>query len=239
MSGTRPRLSYHPFVSVVGARLAAMAPPVTGTPHPFVTAAATVADLLARPEVATAWERPSALAEWKVSGLAGHLGDQAPLVVTLLSAEESDQEPITLDEHYRRAAWVGAAVDDDVSVSIRAAGERDAAEGRDALLARVREAVDALPDVLAATRPDRAVLIPWQGWALRRDDFLTIRMMEVTVHSDDLAASVGVEAPPLPESVLGPVLGLLTRLAVGRHGQSAVVTALSRAERAPARINAF
>jgi hypothetical protein len=216
-----------------------MAPSSTGTPHPFVTAASTVADLLARPEVAAAWDQPSVLAEWKVSGLAGHLGDQAPLVVTLLGADESDQEPITLDEHYRRAAWVGAAVDDEVSISIRAAGELDAAEGRDALLTRVREAVDALPAVLAATLPDRAVLIPWQGWAVRRDDFLTIRMMEITVHSDDLAVSVGVDAPSLPDVVLGPVLGLLTRLAVRRHGQSAVVAALSRAERAPTAINAF
>jgi hypothetical protein len=210
-----------------------------GTPHPFMTAADTVADLLARPEVAAAWDRPSALAEWKVSGLAGHLGDQGPLVVSLLGAEESDQTPITLDEHYRRAAWIGAAVDDEVSVGIRAAGERDAAEGRDALLARARGAVDALPAVLAATHPDRAVLIPWQGWALRRDDFLTIRMMEIAVHSDDLAVSVGLEAPALPDTVLDPVLGLLTRLAVRRHGQSAVVAALSRAERAPDRINAF
>jgi hypothetical protein len=50
---------------------------------------------------------------------------------------------------------------------------------------------------------------------------------------------VGVEAPALPDEVLGPVLGLLTRLAVRRHGQSAVLSALSRAERAPDRINAF
>jgi hypothetical protein len=160
-------------------------------------------------------------------------------VVTLLGADESDQEPITLDEHYRRAAWVGAAVDDEVSVDIRAAGERDAAGGRDALLTRVREALEELPAVLAATAPDRSVLIPWQGWAVRRDDFLTSRMMEITVHSDDLAASVGLTAPDLPDEVLSPVLGLLTRLAVRRHGQSAVVAALSRAERAPAAINAF
>jgi hypothetical protein len=205
----------------------------------FLTAVDSVAHLLARPEVAAAWETPSALAEWRVSGLAGHLGDQAPLVVRLLSADESDQAPITLDEHYRRAAWVGAAVDDEVSADIRAAGERDAAEGRDALLAQVRDALQALPAVLAATTPGRAVLIPWQGWALRRDDFLTVRMMEITVHSDDLAASVGCPAPELPVGVLDPVLGLLTRLAVRRHGQSAVVAALSRAERAPARINAF
>jgi hypothetical protein len=207
--------------------------------HPFVTAARSVADLLAHPEVAAAWDKPSALAEWAVSGLAGHLGDQAPLVVRLLSADEPDQEPITLDEHYRRAAWVGASVDDEVSVGIRTAGERDAAAGLDALLASAREACDALPGVLAATDPDRSVLIPWQGWALRRDDFLVVRMMEVAVHSDDLAASVGVTAPELPPEVLSPVLGLLTRLAVRRHGQSAVLCALSRSERAPDRINAF
>jgi len=28
-------------------------------------------------------------------------------------------------------------------------------------------------------------------------------MMEITVHSDDLAASVGVTAPTLPDDVLG------------------------------------
>ena len=74
---------------------------------------------------------------------------------------------------------------------------------------------------------------------LRRDDFLVVRMVEITVHSDDLAVSVGLTAPSLPPAVLAPVLGLLTRLAVRRHGQSAVVAALTRAERAPAAINAF
>ena len=113
---------------------------MSATADAFLTAAESVADLLARPEVADAWEQPSALAEWQVSGLAGHLGDQAPLVVRLLGADEADRAPISLDEHYRRAAWVGAAVDDEVSVDIRAAGERDAAEGRDALLAQARDA---------------------------------------------------------------------------------------------------
>ena len=102
-------------------------------------------------------------------------------------------------------------------------------------VARVVEGRARLGDLLAETSPDRPVLVPWQGWALRRDDFLVMRMMEITVHSDDLAASVGITAPTLPDEVLGPVLALLTRLAVRRHGQSAVVAALSRAERAPPR----
>jgi hypothetical protein len=74
---------------------------------------------------------------------------------------------------------------------------------------------------------------------LRLDDFLVTRMMEIAVHSDDLAVSTGVPTPELPAEVLEPVLALLTGLAVRRHGQPAVLRALSRAERAPDRINAL
>jgi len=65
------------------------------------------------------------------------------------------------------------------------------------------------------------------------------RMMEITVHSDDLAVSVDIATPDLTEQVLSPVLQLLASLAVRRHGQPAVVRALSRAERAPDTITAF
>jgi hypothetical protein len=206
--------------------------------HAYLTAVDSVADLLARTEVVAAWESPSALPEWSVGGLAGHLAGQAVHTVDRLR-EEPGSDPIPLDEHYARAAWVTASVGDEVSAGIRSGGDRMATGGPAGLLADVGAARSLLPELLSSTDPDRPVLIPWQGWSLRRDDFLTTRMMEITVHSDDLAASVGITAPALPDEVLGPVLALLTRLAVRRHGQSAVVSALARAERAPARINAF
>jgi uncharacterized protein (TIGR03083 family) len=205
----------------------------------YLDAVDSVIDLLGRPEVAAAWESPSALSEWSVGGLAGHLAGQVFAGVNLIEAEPSELEPIALDEHYERASWIGAAVDDVVSVDIRSGGDANAAEGPAALVARVVDARERLVTLLAETAPDRPVLVPWQGWALRRDDFLVMRMMEIVVHSDDVAASVGIAAPEVPSAVLEPVLALLTRLAVRRHGQSAVVAALSRAERAPARINAF
>ena len=77
----------------------------------------------------------------------------------------------------------------------------------------------------------RAASVPWQGWSLRRDDFLLTRLLEIVVHSDDLAVSIDVPAPTFPDEVFTPVLELLTRLAVGRHGQSAVISALTRRER--------
>lgn len=74
-------------------------------------------------------------------------------------------------------------------------------------------------------------MVPWQGWSLRRHDFLLTRLVEIVVHTDDLAVSVGVSPPTFAHDALGPVLELLTRLAVDRHGQSAVIGTLARKER--------
>jgi len=63
--------------------------------------------------------------------------------------------------------------------------------------------------------------------------------MEIAVHSDDLAVSAGIDTPDLPAAVIEPVVDLLTRIAVRRHGQPAVLRALSRAERAPDTIAAI
>jgi hypothetical protein len=59
------------------------------------------------------------------------------------------------------------------------------------------------------------------------------------VHSDDLAAGIGLETPDFPDPVVADVLGLLTGVAVRRHGQTAMVRALSRPQRAPASVSAF
>lgn len=64
------------------------------------------------------------------------------------------------------------------------------------------------------------------------------RMLELVVHADDLAISVGIRTPEFPAEVFAPVRDLLVRLAVRRHGQSAVISALTRRERTPV-ISAF
>jgi hypothetical protein len=75
--------------------------------------------------------------------------------------------------------------------------------------------------------------------ALTVDDFLTTRMMEIAVHSDDLAVSVGIDTPESPVRVLHPVYDLLFVLALRRYGHSAILRALSRSERAPATVAAI
>jgi hypothetical protein len=194
--------------------------------------------LLSRDDLVPAWQQPSALPEWTVGGLVAHLAGQPVTAVHLLRADPVG-EPIPLEEHYARSAWVSASLDDEVNVSIRESSDARAAVGRDGLLAAALEAREVLPDLLADQPDDRAVLIPWAGWSLTLDGFLTGRLMEIVVPGEDVAASLGVTAPELPREALEPVLALLTRLAVTRHGQGAVVSALTRSERAPRSISAF
>jgi hypothetical protein len=205
----------------------------------YLDAAGSAASLLRDPAVAARWDAPSALAGFGVGGLAGHRAEQVELAVRLLDAAAPDAEPVSLLDHYRRVPWVGAGLDDEVNVGIRRAGENAAAPGPGALAERTEMAVERLTQRLPAEPDDRVVHLTWGPWSLRLDDFLVTRMMEIAVHSDDLAVSVGIDAPRLPDRVLEPVLALLARLAVERHGQSAVLRALGRAERAPASIVAF
>lgn len=63
--------------------------------------------------------------------------------------------------------------------------------------------------------------------------------MELVVHGDDLAVSLGVPTPVMPETATEATIALLARIAAWRHGPLAVVRALARQERAPQTIAAL
>ncbi|MBX6748384.1 MAG: maleylpyruvate isomerase N-terminal domain-containing protein [Micromonosporaceae bacterium] len=205
----------------------------------FLSAADVAVSLLGDPAVAARWGEPSALAKLSVGGLAAHLARQVTRVVDVLDAPVPAGPAIPVIDHYRQATWVGADLDSEANVGIRDRSEQEAEAGASAVLTGTTEALAELRRRLPAEPADRLVGVPWMGWALTLDDFLLTRMLEITVHGDDLAVSVGVATPPLPASVTEPVLDLLCRLAVHRHGVIAVLRALSRAERAPATIAAL
>lgn len=205
----------------------------------FLSAARVATDLLRKEAVAAAWDEPSALPEFSVRGLAGHLAFQILAIPRIVAAPLPSEPTIPLLEHYARVSWVGAGLDDEINVSIRAGGEQEAAEGPAALVAQVETVLKELSDSLAA-EPNRPVRIAfWGPWSLSLDDMLVARTMELLVHSDDLAVSVGIATPEFPSGPFDAVLGLLSRLSVAKHGQPAVLRALSRAERAPDTIVAF
>ncbi|MFF7928134.1 maleylpyruvate isomerase N-terminal domain-containing protein [Streptomyces mirabilis] len=203
----------------------------------YLETAAQAVALLDAPEVAASWEKPSALAQWTVGGLAGHLAYQIFSVDPALEGPASEQEPIPVLEHYSRAVWINASLDGEINSGIRAKGEGISSEGVRRLVERVHAALDQQRTGLEEVHGDWVVFMPQTGWALSLDDFLVTRMVELSVHMDDLAVSVGLSAPELPGTALDPVVALLTGLAVRRHGQAALLRALTRAERAPSAIN--
>ncbi len=200
-------------------------------------AAAVALDIIQRGEVRDQWLMPSALPKMSIGALACHLGRQVVLGAELLPMAADVPLLESVDAHYHRAAWVMSTSPDDPS-NDRSADDAEAALGAAALADRSAGALETVRRLLAAGTARDVVPVPWQGWSLRRDDFLLTRMLEVVVHTDDLALSAGVSTPEFPAEVFAPVRDLLVRLAVKRHGQSAVISALTRSERTRA-ISAF
>ena len=219
-------------------------PPVTDhIARQFIAAAEVAARLVTAPEVAARWADESACAGMTVGGLAHHLAGQAENVVLLLEPAPRAEVPITVAEHYRRADWVTAGLEDEPNTSVRDEANDEASGGPEQLAADVERVLGALPSALAPSlagqRTPDTVFVTWQGWSLTTEDFLVTRLMEIMVHSDDLAASVGLPTPEFSGPVVSAVIGLLSGVAVERHGQTAVLRALSRPQRAPGSVSAF
>lgn len=196
----------------------------------FPDAASIALDLIRLPAVTARWSRPSVLPKMSVGALACHLGRQTVRTAEQLPAGTGATPLDDPDTHYARAAWVTSTSPDDPPNS-RGTDDAEAALGAVALHERVAAALVTVRALFAAGSLPDVVPIPWQGWALRRDDFLLTRLLEIVVHADDLAVSIGVPTPEFPDETFAPVRDLLVRLAVRRHGQSALIGTLTRAER--------
>jgi hypothetical protein len=203
----------------------------------FLSAGTVAAALLREPALSTRWSQPSALADFSVAGLARHLANQVTHTVTLLAAAPGSSAVPVL-EHYTRNAWVTSGVEGTDNVRIRRANEqRAAATTARALADEVDAALAELRRVVPAEPVGRVV--DFRDWGLTVDDFLLTRVMELVVHGDDLAVSVGVPTPEMPAAATEATIRLLASIAAWRHGPLAVVRALSRRERAPESISAF
>jgi len=205
----------------------------------YLGVAAVATGLMADPAVARSWDTPSALRKFRVSGLTGHLASQITQVPPVLDTEAPGTPAISLLDHYGRSTWTDGDIDSELNTGIRHSGDESAAIGLTLLNAQAGAALAQLRRRLPTEPATRVIQLPWGPWALTLDDYLTTRVLEILVHCDDLAVSVGVPTPAFPPPALETVLDLLCRWAASRHGGTAVLRALSRAERAPATIAAL
>lgn len=204
----------------------------------YLTAAACVGEFLAAPAIADEWDQPSALRLWSVGGLAGHLARAVFTVHTSLAAPVVDAAAVVdAVTYYARTPDEDLNPSSEIAGRIRARGVETAGSGATDLLARYGAGLDELSDVLPRTPASRTVTV--FGQVLPLCEWLRTRTVEMVVHCDDLAASVGVAGPTFPAAVLDDVIGVLAAVAARRRGPHAVISALARAERAPEVITAF
>ncbi|MFY1620901.1 maleylpyruvate isomerase N-terminal domain-containing protein [Micromonospora sp. WMMD736] len=203
----------------------------------FLDAAATALALLRNPILAERWSSPSALPDFSTGGLARHLANQVTQTVTFLAAPPGGSA-VSVLEHFTGNAWVTSGVDSADNIDIRRRSEQTAAATNPRELA---DAVDAaltdLGAMVTAQPPDR--IVDLGNWGLKVDDFLLTRVMELVVHTDDLAVSLGLPTPPMPQTATEATIQLLCRLAAWRHGSLNVIRALARQERALTSISAL
>jgi hypothetical protein len=197
-----------------------------------------VTDLVGSAGVADAWEQESTLPGMTVGGLARHLVSQVECAVKfLITPGPPDAQVLTLIGHYDRVDWLRAPVDAPENTSIRDGFNQMGSAGQTESIEVLAHSSEHLRAAIGAAGP--TTYVPWQDCALPTDDFLVVRLMEIVVHADDLACSVGVAAPAFSAEVLEPVLALLAVLAARRRGQDAVLRALSRHERSAGSVSAF
>lgn len=194
-------------------------------------------DVARLPEVTEGWDDPSALDGLTVGALVAHLLVATERLALVLEADPPSVDevrvvgprefygPNRIDEPAQLAEGVPAALRQGAS-SRADSGADVVVSDLVALPARLRPLVDGAPD-------DRLVpVIQVRGGAARLDDYLVTRVIELVVHTDDIACSTGQLLPDVAPEVLSIVTSAFLDLAVGRSGTRAVVRAFARRERA-------
>jgi hypothetical protein len=190
----------------------------------------TVAPLLTAPELREHWNDPSALVDWSVAGLAGHLARAPRVLLDYLEAPDPQGPPIDGLAYHDAVLPESFDASDPVHVGIRTRGEEFASGGPEALMANFTEAHAALAARLPSEPPERLLRVV-NGIVIRLDDYLRTRLVELVVHADDLAISIGVPPPTLSPTLTDEVITHLVAVARRRHGDPAVIRALTRRER--------
>jgi hypothetical protein len=196
-----------------------------------IDSAATAADLVGSPEVAANWNAPSALDGMTVGALAAHLVRATGAVLAYLDRTPEDAEPVS--ELLTKVTYFHAAIDSPIHERIKQVSADEADAGFEAVSGRAREVAESLAARLPTAPPDR-LIGALGGRMLTLDDFCCTRMIEIGMHIDDLAVSVGVETPDLGSDVTAEIIEIVVGIARHLHGDWAVIHALARAERSSA-----
>jgi len=196
----------------------------------FLDSATRATGFLARPEVARSWADPSVLADFSVSGLAGHLLRGIKTVETYLDGPEPVGEGLTAAGYYH-AVGLTPDVAAPLNREVRARGEEAAVEGYEAVVLEAQGVTQRLVERVPIESGERKIRV-FGDRVMTLDEYLRTRVVELVLHTDDLALSVGLpHEGTLPSPAASVAIDTLVDLARLRHGDVAVLWALARRER--------
>ena len=181
-------------------------------------------------QVAAAWDEPSVLAGMSVGELAAHLARSVLQVEWYLDGPVAPGAvAITADVYYGDLSGA-AEPESPLNTGVRQRSAETAAQGPAALAAEVGAARERLRTRLAQEAADRLMTVRHQGHTLVLDEYLRTRCVELAVHTEDLALSVGSDVRT-PAATLATALDVLVGAARHRNGDAEVLHALARRER--------
>jgi hypothetical protein len=194
----------------------------------FLEAADGALDLVGRDEVAERWDDPSVLPGYHVGGLAAHLARAVLTVHAYLSSEppSAGSSPLSAAEYFAAALGDHDPVDSDFHAGVRARGEEAAAAGHAAVVEQLRSTLQLLREI----ELDRDVAV-LAGLVMHLRDYLETRLVELAIHTDDLAASVGVPPPWYRTPVWETVTRVVVETAVERTTAKDVALGMARPDR--------
>ncbi len=222
---TGPRPGYAPPMATTRAAGTSGSARVRGL---VIEATDAAAALIAGDEVVARWDEPSALAGMTVGALSAHLVRAAGAVLAYLDRTDPSTRPD--GALLTPVTYFHAAIDSPIHERIKEVSATEASTGHAQVLARGREVADTMRTRLSAEPADRLVAA-LGGRMLTLDDFCRTRLIEVLLHVDDLAASVGVPRPETDPEGPAIVIDIITGIARMLHGDWAVLHALAREER--------
>jgi hypothetical protein len=189
--------------------------------------------LIGRNEVAARWDQPSALAGMTVGALSAHLVRAAGAVLAYLDRTDPDARPD--GPLLTPVTYFHAAIDSPIHERIKEVSAAESSVGPLEVAGRCAQVAEDMRIRFAEEPPDRLVAA-LGGRMLTLDDFGRTRLIEVLLHLDDLAASVGVPCPDTDPEGRTIVIETLVGIARMLHGDWEVLHALSREERRTAAV---
>ena len=195
----------------------------------FLAASGAARPLVCLGEVADRWDEPSALPQMTIGALVAHLVRAVTTVQQYLDSpvRHGDEEPLTAAGYFAHFSDSND-IDAPGNVGVRDRAAQLAQSGHNALTDTLEQALTHLRVRLGDEPEDRLVEV-FGGYVLPLDEYLVTRIVELTLHSDDLCTSLGRPTPSLPGSET--TIRTLVDVATIRHGETAVLHALARRER--------